>query len=156
MSRKTRFVYLSLGIVSMALLTQCAVNTPAPQTAARQFTRMASCPDSPNCVSTLAPPDDSVHAIAPIPFSGSAEAAKAQLLEIVAAMPRTQIIEDEGDYLHVEYRSQIFRFVDDVEFQIDDSAKLIQFRSAARVGYGDMGVNRKRMEEVRTRFAEFK
>ena len=68
-------------------------------------------------------------------------------------MPRTKVVTDEGNYIHTTFTRLIFRFVDDVEFVIDDGAKQIQFRSAARVGYGDMGVNRKRMEEITSRFA---
>jgi uncharacterized protein (DUF1499 family) len=41
------------------------------------------------------------------------------------------------------------RFVDDVEFLFDDTNKKIHVRSASRVGYSDMGVNRKRVEELR-------
>ena len=67
-------------------------------------------------------------------------------------MPRTQIVTDEETYIHATFTSLIFRFVDDVQFVIDDATKTIHFRSASRVGRGDMGVNRNRMEEIRTRF----
>jgi len=52
-------------------------------------------------------------------------------------------------YLHYEATSLLLRFVDDVEFLLDDETKTIHFRSASRTGYGDLGVNRKRMEQVR-------
>lgn len=126
---------------------------PVDGSPAAALARLAPCPDSPNCVSTLSPLSDSIHAIAPIAFSGLAAAAKARLLAIIEAMPRTTIIADEGAYLHVEFRSRIFRLVDDVEFVFDEAAQLIHFRSAARLGYGDLGVNRKRMAEIRTQFA---
>ena len=32
---------------------------------------------------------------------------------------------------------------------LDDKEKLIHFRSAARMGWSDMGVNRKRMRKIR-------
>jgi uncharacterized protein (DUF1499 family) len=47
--------------------------------------------------------------------------------------------------------SLLARFVDDVEIVFDDATKSIHFRSAARTGYYDFGVNRRRMEEVRRR-----
>ena len=153
MRGRTRFAVLSIGIVGMALLARCAVNTAAPEPV-RQLPRLAPCPNSPNCVSTLADVTDAEHAIAPILYTGSAAAAKARLLQVVTAMPRTKLITDDGDYLHWEFRSLLFRFVDDVEFQIDDAAKTIHFRSASRLGQGDLGANRTRMEDVRTRFAE--
>ena len=57
--------------------------------------------------------------------------------------------EDES-YLHYEFTSLLLRFVDDVEFLFDDETKTVHFRSASRTGYGDFGVNRKRMEEIRS------
>lgn len=71
-----------------------------------------------------------------------------QILKVVSAMPRATVIKQEGNYLHVEFRSRVFRFVDDLEFVLDDTNKLIHFRSAARLGQSDMGVNRKRMTEI--------
>jgi uncharacterized protein (DUF1499 family) len=67
-------------------------------------------------------------------------------------MRRAKVITDTGDYIHAEFTSRLFRFVDDVEFSFDDTNKLINFRSASRKGYSDLGVNRKRMEEIRKRF----
>jgi uncharacterized protein (DUF1499 family) len=53
----------------------------------------------------------------------------------------------------VEFRSLMLGFVDDVEFMVDEPQQLIHFRSASRVGYSDLGVNRQRMEEIRRRYA---
>ncbi len=140
----------AVGIAGMALLTPWAVGVASPR--ANPFVRMAPCPDSPNCVSSLAAPTDSVHYSEPIVYTGDMAAAKARLLVVLSAMPRTTIIEDDGGYLHAEARSLIFRFVDDVEFQFDEANQTIHFRSAARLGRGDMGVNRNRMEEIRAAF----
>ena len=60
-----------------------------------------------------------------------------------------QLVEEDETYLHYEATSLLLRFVDDVEFLFDDEAKTINFRSASRTGYGDLGVNRTRMEQVR-------
>jgi len=58
------------------------------------------------------------------------------------------VVEDTGSYLHAEARSRVFRFVDDVEFVLDPGARVIQVRSASRVGYSDFGVNRRRVERL--------
>src|SRR6476659_6245836 len=108
------------------------------------------CPDSPNCVSTLTPSQDSRHAIAPYRFSRTKSDAKALLKTVIAGLPRTRLVEEDETYLHYEFTSLLLRFVDDVEFLFDDETKTIHLRSASRTGYGDMGVNRKRMEQVRT------
>jgi uncharacterized protein (DUF1499 family) len=111
---------------------------------------LASCPNSPNCVSTKAL--DAEHAIAPITYTSSRAEAMTKLMTVIKALPRTRIVTATDNYLHVEFTSAVFRFVDDVEFYLDESGKTIQFRSASRLGYSDMGVNRKRMEEIRRRF----
>ncbi len=112
--------------------------------------RLAPCPDSPNCVSSQAA--DPTHRMDPIPFDGDAAAALARLKAVLAARPRTTVLEERSGYLRVESVSLVFRFVDDVEFLVDRDAKVIHFRSASRVGRSDLGVNRKRMEEIREAF----
>lgn len=109
--------------------------------------RLSPCPSSPNCVSTLAA--DVRHAIAPLRYRKSRAEAKEALKEVVRAFPRTTLVEEDESYLHYEFTSLLFRFVDDVEFCFDDEAKIVHFRSASRTGYGDLGVNRRRMEEIR-------
>ncbi|MEN6507422.1 MAG: DUF1499 domain-containing protein, partial [Smithella sp.] len=71
-----------------------------------------------------------------------------------SGMKRIKIVAEKEDYLHAEAKSLIFRFVDDVEFYFPANEKIIHVRSASRVGYSDMGVNRKRVEEIRKRFVE--
>ncbi|TPW10448.1 MAG: hypothetical protein FD130_2218, partial [Halothiobacillaceae bacterium] len=79
--------------------------------------------------------------------------AKSDLLRVVRSLAHMQIIEDKGDYLHVTVTSAIFKFVDDVEFLIEDSHKVIHVRSASRTGYSDFGVNRRRVEKIQRLFA---
>lgn len=110
--------------------------------------RLAPCPSSPNCVSTLDNSDN--HAIAPYRFKKTLDEAKAVLTQIFKELSRTKLVQEKGVYLHYEARSLLFRFVDDVEILFDDASKTIHFRSASRVGYSDFGVNRRRMEEVRS------
>ncbi len=115
-------------------------------------TRSLTCPASPNCVSSQATDDG--HAIAPFRYRKSRAEAKEALKAIVQAMPRTKLVEENESYLHYEFTSLLLRFVDDVEFLFDDESKTVHFRSASRTGYGDFGVNRKRMEEIRSRVGE--
>jgi len=112
--------------------------------------KLRLCPDSPNCVSSQS--GDPRHAVAPIRYEGTAEKARELLIKVVLGMKRSRIVISETLYLHAEFASAFFRFVDDVEFLLDDGKKLIHVRSASRVGYSDFGINRKRVEEIRTRF----
>jgi uncharacterized protein (DUF1499 family) len=76
------------------------------------------------------------------------------LKDVIRALPRAKLVEEDETYLHYEVTSLLFRFVDDVEFLFDDDTKTIHFRSASRTGYGDLGVNRTRMEQVRALMAQ--
>lgn len=112
------------------------------------FPRMQPCPDSPNCVFSLAP--DSRHKIAPFKIKNNPKESMAKLVGILKTVPRTKIVTLESDYMHVTFTSAILRFVDDVEFQVDRAAGVLNVRSASRTGYSDFGVNRKRIEELRS------
>lgn len=85
----------------------------------------------------------------PIPYNGTPEQVRERMVEVLRNYPRTTIVRQEPDSIKAECRSRLFRFVDDVELVFDDDARLIHFRSASRLGYGDRGVNRKRMKEIR-------
>jgi len=113
---------------------------------------LQACPKSPNCVSSEA--GDSGHSIAPLTYSGSLAEAHERLKKVLSEMTRMKIVEEKEDYLHAEARSLIFRFVDDVEFYFPFDEKVIHVRSASRVGYSDLGVNRNRVEEIRERFVK--
>ena len=108
--------------------------------------KLHPCPKSPNCVSTQA--IDEKQKMEPIKYSGDLEDAKAKIISIINSLKRSKIITNEENYIHIEFRTATFRFADDVEFLFDDKEKIIHFRSRARMGYSDMGVNRKRMEEI--------
>lgn len=114
--------------------------------------RLADCPDSPNCVSSKA--TDEKHAIQPFTYEGDKAKAYEALLTILASQKRTVIVEQTDDYLHLECKSMLFRFVDDVEFYFPKDEYVIHVRSASRTGYSDLGVNRKRMEQLRKQFTE--
>ncbi|HEX2223742.1 MAG TPA: DUF1499 domain-containing protein [Thermoanaerobaculia bacterium] len=114
-------------------------------------TRLRPCPRRPNCVSSRAEPGTRPY-MDPIPFAGTLAEARERLLKVLRALPRTRVVQEEPAYLHVECRSAFFRFVDDAEFELDEAARQIHFRSAARLGYRDFNVNRTRMEAVRLAF----
>jgi uncharacterized protein (DUF1499 family) len=113
--------------------------------------KLAPCPDSPNCVCSQEPAVSS-HYIAPLAFKSSPAAALGKLKTALGRMKRVTVVEASDDYVYAEFRTAVLRFVDDVEFVIDPGTKLIHVRSASRVGRSDLGVNRRRVEEIRARF----
>ena len=105
-------------------------------------------PNSPNCVATQS--GNATQQMAPIPYATNRETAHQKLLLILNQMPRTTLVQNEPEYIHVVFRSAFFGFPDDVEFQFLDNK--IHFRAAARLGRSDFGVNRKRMENIKQLF----
>ena len=110
--------------------------------------KLRPCPSSPNCVCSCDPTPD--HAIAPLIWKGEPQAGLQRLAAIITKLPggRCDPIEHD-DYLHAEFTSAWFRFVDDVEFLVDREAGVIHVRSASRAGRSDFGVNRRRVEQIR-------
>ncbi|QDT91065.1 DUF1499 domain-containing protein [Gimesia algae] len=113
--------------------------------------KLAPCPDSPNCVCSQ--DQSELHQIAPLQLTGTAAEARQRLLEVLQQQQGCQVVAQDGDYLRAEFRSLVFRFVDDVEFLFDSRQNVIQVRSASRIGHSDLGVNRKRIETIRTLFS---
>jgi uncharacterized protein (DUF1499 family) len=93
--------------------------------------------------------EDGAHRVAPLTYSGDADQVGASLLDIIDRMPGTKLVSQDSGYLHFTFHSRIFRFVDDVELLFDIERKLIHIRSASRVGRWDLGVNRRRVEQLR-------
>lgn len=114
--------------------------------------QLAPCPSSPNCVSSQAA--DADHFIAPFKIIGNIDDAWTALKSALSNHSRTVITRDTGDMLHAQATSLVFRFVDDIDAILDAEAKLIHIRSASRVGYGDFGVNRKRLEKLRSQLQQ--
>jgi uncharacterized protein (DUF1499 family) len=115
--------------------------------------KLAICAVTPNCVSSQSSVSDREHKIESIKLTGDTPKPIAKLKQIVQEMPRTSIVKETNDYLYVEFASKLMGFVDDVEFYIDNDGKTIQVRSASRLGESDLGVNRQRIEEIRTLLA---
>lgn len=138
-------------VFTAAALLLCAAcaGTPPPTGAGTDF---KPCPGTPNCVSSR--DSDPVHRLDPLPLRGAAADGLAALRQVVLALPRSRIAAAGPGFLRVEFRSMIFRFVDDAEFVADESAGVIHVRSAARVGRSDLGVNRRRVEQIRERLKQ--
>jgi len=103
------------------------------------------CPDSPNCVSSQAV--DS-HRIAPFRITGDAGIAFERLRKILSRRADTTLLSADETTIRVEFKTTL-GFIDDGLFMLDAANGFVHVRSAARLGYWDMGKNRRRMEEIR-------
>ena len=149
-SVKILLVLVGLGVILFILTRLGVFSGRRPENLGLKDGRLADCPASPNCVNTQA--TDAEHAIASIPLATSGEDARSRMRAVIETLPRTRIVTDEVDYLYVEFRTGVMMFADDVEFFFDEADGVIHFRSASRLGYSDMGLNRRRMEAIRTAF----
>ena len=139
-----------LPFLMIALMTLTGCQKTVAQTTGPKDGKLQPCPDKRSCVCTQDPAER--HRIEPLTYTGTQDEAREKLLIVIRSMERSTLAQVEQDYIHAEFRSAVFSFVDDVEFLFDDGAKLIHFRSAARTGSYDFNVNRNRMEEIRKRF----
>jgi uncharacterized protein (DUF1499 family) len=126
------------------LLSACH-GAAGPATASNRF---SPCPDSPNCVSSQSP--DKARFIEPFHYIGNREDARQKLINILENTKRVRLVKVETDYIHAEFRSFLFRFVDDVEFYFVPEETIIHVKSASRTGYYDFGANRRRVERLRS------
>jgi uncharacterized protein (DUF1499 family) len=112
--------------------------------------QLAACPGKPNCVSSQA--RSARQRVMPLRLSGEPGPAMKRLKDVVNNMSNTTLIEESEHYLYFECASKLLGFVDDLEFFCDPDAQAIHVRSASRLGYSDLGVNRKRVESIRRKF----
>jgi uncharacterized protein (DUF1499 family) len=113
---------------------------------------VTGCPDRPNCVSSEA--QDPRHAIEPFKIKGDIALTWDAVREVVGSLPRTKVVKATDRYLHAECKSRFFGFIDDLELELNPEAGTIAIRSASRVGYFDLGVNRRRVETLRQRLTQ--
>jgi uncharacterized protein (DUF1499 family) len=113
---------------------------------------LSPCPQKPNCVSSVNTKKSRY--VAPLQYSGGAKTARARLLKILGSLKGAQVMTSDENYIHAEFVSPVFKFVDDVEFVVEENTQTIQLKSASRVGSYDFGANRRRITKIRDLFEE--
>ena len=103
--------------------------------------QLTACPDSPNCVSSFETSEQ--HGIEPL------EASLEQVQRVLVELDEANIVDVQENYLYAEFTSSLMGYVDDVEFMSDAASGMTHVRSASRLGYSDLGANRKRIEAIR-------
>lgn len=154
MQRRARVLVVGVAAIAAILLVRCSMlgqSSKSGQPPGLVSGRLAPCPAKPNCVSSEVG-EDADHQIAPLDYAGTdAEAAWSRLQQIIEELGGEITLASDA-YLAVTFTSSVFRFVDDVECRLDPAKQQIQIRSASRVGYSDLGVNRKRVEAITRAF----
>jgi len=73
------------------------------------------------------------------------------LKEIIENSPRTVIVKLDEDYLHAEVTSKWMKYVDDLEVSFFPESNKLLIRSESRVGESDLGVNKKRVDLLKSK-----
>ncbi len=144
--KKTIVLCLALSFLSVS----CSGKKPALGVANGN---LLPCPSSPNCVGSQN--GDEKHSIAPLTYAGEKDQVFPLFRDMVKNLDGATLVDEGNGYLRFEFRTRVFRFVDDVEFLFSKDG-VIDVRSASRLGYSDLGVNRKRIEDIRRRMAGLK
>nr|OEJ78196.1 hypothetical protein A5482_13695 [Cyanobacterium sp. IPPAS B-1200] len=115
---------------------------------------LTSCPQTPNCVVSNESADE-IHYIEPFSYNSDVATAKDTLLKVLSVVPNMVVVEETDNYIRTESRSKLMGFVDDGEYYFPSDKSVIEVRSAARLGESDLGVNRRRLEQIRLAIADY-
>lgn len=110
-------------------------------------TTLKPCGSKPNCVTSYIHNGDRDHYFAPIKVKSLMSKAKKKIIEYLKSDSNVKIITQSDSYLYAEFTSSIFGFVDDLELHFSGEG-LIHFRSSSRVGYSDLGANKRRIKMI--------
>ncbi|TDO96446.1 DUF1499 domain-containing protein [Marinomonas balearica] len=144
-----RWILVSLVVLVLGFFVFVDIYNTPPENLGVENGLFASCPNSPNCVSTQADPTDTIHYVEPIVYRGSMKDAQLKIEQYFLSKGDAHIVESRLGYLYLEKSSDLFGFIDDVEFYFPEADSVIHVRSASRVGYDDLGVNTTRVRQVR-------
>ena len=73
-----------------------------------------------------------------------------EIKSIIENTPRTKIVDLDDDYLHAEATSKWMKYVDDLEVSFLSESNSLIIRSESRVGESDLGVNKKRVDLIKS------
>lgn len=136
---------LLICLTSVLMLSACSGTRP--QVLLNSDGSFIECPSSPNCVSSDSTSES--HNVAAFNVNPDAKNLWDEVKATVKEMPRTTLVIDQANYLHVEYTSSLMGYVDDLQLQLRAEQGMIAVYSASRLGYSDLGANRERVEQLR-------
>jgi uncharacterized protein (DUF1499 family) len=146
-----KMIKLSIGpLLLISILWGCSGNPKERQNS--ESSGFLDCPDTPNCVSSLA--KNPKYRVEPFKLKKDPKTSWDIVQKTVGQLPRTEVVSADNSDIHAECRSLIFRFVDDLTLHLISSKGIIHIRSASRTGYSDLGVNRRRLENLRKKLQQ--
>ena len=149
---KTIVTAIAAGIIILIVVLAAHKNNAIPTNLGVKEGVLAPLPDSPNAVSSQT--DQTEKRVEPLLFSGGLERTRTRIKQAVAEFGGAQILTEKPDYLHVVFTVPIIPFKDDVEIFFSEKDNQVHYRSASRVGYSDLGVNRKRYMRLKSLYEQ--
>ncbi|MGB5232909.1 MAG: DUF1499 domain-containing protein [Desulfoprunum sp.] len=136
-------IFLIVLILAIVVALAILKNGRTPDAVGLRQGRLSPLPPTPNAVSSQT--EDEQRHVAPLAFTGDRQETHQALRQAITGYPgKVKIVTDTPAYIHCVFSSATFGFRDDVEFLLDDTSRVVHFRSASRLGYSDLGVNRRR------------
>lgn len=140
------FTRATFVVTCALLITGCSGSRPDNLGVVNS--KLAACPESPNCVSSDS--EGESHYVPAFKLEASPERVWNEIKRYLLAQRNMEIITETSDYLYVESTSTLMRFVDDFELHLREQDGIIAIRSASRLGKSDFGVNKKRVDDLYT------
>lgn len=148
-----RWVLALLVVLVIGFFIYINVNNKPPEGLGVTDGLLKACPASPNCVSTQSTSDDADHYIEPIIYKGDAKDIQLAIESYMLSKNNARIVSQSLGYVHFEVTSRLIGYIDDVEFYLPEADSVVHVRSASRVGYSDLGVNRARIADIQALLA---
>jgi uncharacterized protein (DUF1499 family) len=142
-------ILASLILLVMVALFILSLMSQSGQANGLVEAKLTKCPDTPNCLCSEYKADVD-HYVEPLDISEQRATEVLSRLKTVILRMGGSINVEKAGYLAATFTSSIFQFVDDLEIRVDSDKNQVQLRSASRVGRGDGGVNRKRIERLKS------
>ena len=151
-------IVIGVGVLVIALIVAVRLGLTVidvqPKLLGTEAGQLKPCPGTPNCVSSTSKvTGEHVDAI---DYRGTQQQALRRLLQVITSMPNGAVKTQTDNYVHAEFTSRLFGFIDDVEFLFDSDGAQIHLRSASRIGRSDLGANRKRVDLMREGFNKYR
>lgn len=141
---RARTVLLALALLIVAAVVGVGFASRERPVSGLVDGRLRPCEDDAPCVSSQARDEDQV--VDPLLLRGDPDEAFARLLGTLRE--RHELLLLDGDYAHFEVSSWL-GVRSDLELLLDREARVVHVRSGSRVGGGDLGATRARVEALR-------
>ena len=150
--KKRLTVLIVIAVLAVAFLVRVTYENnqvPVLGITDGQFTPVSS---KPNNVSSQA--QDPKKKVDTWPFKSDASETITSIKQAISSYGSGEIMSESDNYVYVVFTTSLMRYKDDVEFFLDEANQVVHFRSSSRAGYSDLGLNRKRYNELKALYSK--